>query len=157
MILYFLLLLIALLIAAAAYTSRDAQKKAFLTAQTLELMENKYDLFVGAYLENNPLKNYNLPIDSLQLSKDALMHIDKEIKEIAQLLNANTRSIVHINYVAQFFPNLIELIESYYRVNQKNKGQALDGIAIQALKNSLLDAIGADIQNRVLQLDIGNL
>jgi hypothetical protein len=156
MILYFLLVLIIILIAIASFAAREAQKKALLTAQTLEQMEEKYDLFVNACLVDNPLEKYNLQVDPIQLSKDALLHLDKEIKQITSLLNAGTRSIVRINYVAKFFPNLIDLIESYYRINQKNNAVFAASFEIQQLKNALLDAINADVQKRLLQLNIGN-
>lgn len=157
MILYLLLVLIVILIAIASFAAKDAQKKAILTAQTLEQMEEKYDLFINACLVDNPLEKYNLQVDPIQLSNDALLHLDKEIKQIISLLNTGTRSIVQINYVANFFPNLIDLIESYYRINQKNNTIFTAKFEIQQLKNALLDAINADVQKRLLLLNIGNL
>lgn len=154
MILYLLLILIVIIIIAAAITAKDARNKALTTANILMKMEANYDTYITAALNQSELKNLNLEIDSIQLAKDALIHLNEEIDTITHLLNSNTRSLVQINYSARFFPNLIDMIETHYRTFPKNKSNTTFEIEIQALKDATLDAIQTDIERRLLNLDI---
>lgn len=157
MILYFLLLFIVLIIIIAAFSAKDARKKAAATANILQGMEIKYDSFIKASLNDSELDNYELKIDPVILSHKALLHLDQELNTIVHLVNSNTRSIVQINYAARFFPNLIDIIESYYLTHQKNKvNTTTSSIKIQQLKDTTLDAIQADIESRLLNINIGS-
>ncbi|MCH2023518.1 MAG: hypothetical protein MK207_13665 [Saprospiraceae bacterium] len=157
MILYGLLGIIVLVVITAVFTTKDANKKAISARLRLKTMEIKYDAYINKNIHNTTLTDNDLQIDISQLASDALMIIRPELDSLIRLINSNTYSVVNIDYPSQFFPNLIELIEAYFRQGQKKVSKRLTEVEEQNLRNTALDAMYTDIQKRLLGLDIGDL
>jgi hypothetical protein len=157
MILYGLLGIIVLVVITAVFTTKDANKKAISAGLRLKKMERKYDDYINNNIHDTTLAANDLQVDASQLASDALMIIRPDLDSLIGLINSNTYSIVNIDYNSQFFPNLIELIEAYFRQGQKKTSKRLTEIEEQNLRNTALDAMQTDIQKRLLDLDIGDL
>ena len=157
MILYLLLGIIVLVVITAVFTTKDANKKAISAGLRLQTMERKYDTYINKNIHNTTLAANNLRVDASELANDALMIIRPDLESLISLINSNTYSIVNIDYNCQFFPNLIELIEAYFRQGQKKISKRLTALEEQNLRNTALDAMQTDIQKRLLGLDIEDL
>ncbi len=157
MILYGLLGIIVLIIIAAAFTTKDANRKAVAAGECLKRMEDKYERYIKENISDKTLEDFGLEVDAEQLSKSALSHIRSDLDGLINLINTNTFSVVNIAYSAQYFPNLIELTEAYFRTSQKSISKRLTEAEEHNLRNTALDAIQADVQKRMLNLNIGDL
>ena len=157
MILYGLLGGIVLVVIAAFAGTRDARKKAMDARARIEKMEAKYDDYIKKHLQNHILEENDLQIDADQLAKDVMVVIRPDLAGLISLINSTIYSSVHLDYTAQFFPNLVGLTEEFFRQSQKNKSKRLSEIEEQYYRATALDAIQADIQKRLLDLKIGDL
>jgi len=157
MILYGLLGAILFIIIAAAAGSRDARKKARDAGARIKLMETKYEDYIEKHIRNHVLEENDLQVDAEELSKDVLRVIRPDLDGLIALINSTIYSSVHMNYTANYFPNLVALTEEYFRQSQKNKSKRLTDIEEENFRNSALDAVQADIQKRLLDLKIGDL
>ena len=109
------------------------------------------------HISDKTLEVIGLEVDAKQLSEAALTHIRSDLNGLINLINSNTFSVVNIEYSAQFFPNLIELIEAYFRTSQKSISKRLTEAEEHNFRTTALDAIQADVQKRMLNLNIGDL
>ena len=154
MILYGLLGIIIIIIIAAAIGSKDAQKKALNAGGRIKAMELKYENYIKKHIRNSALEAQHLPIDSHQLALDSLTIIRGDLEGLIALINSTTYSNVHINYMAEYFPNVVALTEDYFRQSRKNQSRRLTEIEKETFRQTALDAIQADIQKRLLDINI---
>lgn len=157
MILYGLLGVIVIIIILASIGSKDARKKALNAGARIKALEMKYESYVEKHIRNHILEAHNLQIDANQLAKDSLTVIRPDLDGLIALINSTTYSSVHIDYIAQYFPNLVSLTEDYFRQSRKNQSKRLTEIEQETFRKTALDAIHADIQKRLLDLKVGDL
>lgn len=157
MLLYLMLGFIGLIVLVAIVGTQDATKKALNAATLIQTMELKYERYIEQNIHNHLLEKNDLQVDPKALAKDSLSLILSDLEGLINLINSTTYSNVEINCSTQYFPNIVSLMEDYFRQSRKNKSKRLSAIEEQTFKNAALDAISADIQRRLLNLKIGNL
>lgn len=152
MILYGLLGIIVIVVILAAIGSKDASKKALNAGARIKAMEFKYENYVEKHIHDNNLEQHDVPIDSKQLASDCLTIIRSDLEGLILLINSTTYSNVQIDYVAEYFPNIVALTEDYFRQSRKNQSRRLTEIEKETFRQTALDAIQTDIQRRLLDI-----
>jgi len=150
MILYGLLGIIVIIVILAAVGSKDAQKKALNAGGRIKAMELKYETYIKKHIHDNTLEIHGVPVDAQQLAKDSLSIIRSDLEGLISLINSTTYSNVQIDYMAEYFPNIVALTEDYFRQSRKNQSRRLTEIEKETFRQAALDAIQTDIQKRLL-------
>jgi len=155
MILYFLLGVIVLFVIAAAFGTMDANRKGRAAAERIVQMEQKYNDFVGKYIENHILQKDDFEVDFDQLVTDATQVIKPDLDGLLSLVNSTTYSIVSVKIEPQYFPNLVSLTDDFFRQSQSNKTKRLTEQNESDYYAAAKEAIEADIRKRLLDLQVG--
>lgn len=154
MLLYVLLGIIGLVILAAGVSNLDARRKALQAAAKIKALELNYEEYLQEHLYLDLLDEHQLNVDATQLAKETLHALLPDLKGIIALVNTTVYSEISIPYNANYFPTIVSLTEEYFRQSRKNSTKRLSLEEEQQFKLTALDAMEADIHQRLLRLEL---
>lgn len=152
MLLYFLLIIMVVVVLAAIVASVHTRHKAFLAAQCLRSMEQRYEQFLEDNLSEELWIEGIFMTSVERLAKDAIYALQQETLALSQLTQGSyPYSRVEIPYTAQYFPNVVTLAEEQlYQSRYSRTPQPHQAPALQRFSEALQEAIETDLQQRLV-------
>ena len=143
---------IGFFLAIGVYMSNQAGKKA---AGIIRRIDQKYDDYINKYLSYSITHGEDQDIDHQELCDKLLVVLKPEVESLVAHMNTTDISGVKISYKSPYFQNVARISEELFEKRNKYKDTPLNKEDSKKLYTALVDAIEADLTQKLLNLKTG--
>lgn len=148
---------IVIFIIAAFFGNKEGKKAGKEAAKKIKKMDEIYQDFIERRISLDIIRTETINIDIEKTLREIMIILKPEIDGLIAHINATTYSTAETETDSIYFSNLVAITNSFFIKSRQNQGKTLTSQDEKEYTRAVEDAIKADLQKRMLNLETGNI